>query len=100
MMKVRLSAAAQGDLEECWPHVARDNLQAADRLLDAVEKKLVMLASHPRTGRACDELGPNLHRFPAGSCVVFYRIQPKHIEIVRVLHGARDIEAIFNPPEE
>jgi toxin ParE1/3/4 len=99
-MKWRLSAAAQGDLQDRWFHIAQDNVQAADRLLDSIEKRLVMLAKHPHSGRRCDELGPNLHRFPVGSCVIFYRIQPKHIEIVRILHGARDIEAIFNPSGE
>ena len=99
-MMYRLSAAAQGDLEDRWLHIARDNVEAADRLLDAIEKKLIMLARHPHLGRKCDELAPNLHRLPAASCVIFYRIQMKHIEIVRILQGARDMEAIFNPSEE
>jgi toxin ParE1/3/4 len=99
-MMFRLSAAAQGDLEDRWLHIAQDNPQAADRLLDAIEKKPVMLAKHPHLGRKCDELGPNLHRFPADSCVIFYRIQTRHIETVRILHGARDIETVFKPPEE
>ncbi len=99
-MRWRISPAAQGDLEDCWLYIARDNPEAGDRLLDTIEKKMAMLAKHPHLGRACVELGPNLHRFPAGPCVIFYRIQAGHIEIVRVLHGARDIEAIFNPLEE
>ncbi len=99
-MKFRLSAAAQGDLEDRWLHIARDNPRAADRLLDTIEKKLAVLAKHPHLGRRCDELGPNLHRFPAGSCVIFYPIETKHIEIVRILHSARDIEAILNPSDE
>jgi toxin ParE1/3/4 len=99
-MMFRLSAAAQGDLEDRWLYIAQDNPQAADRLLDAIEKKLVMLAKHPLLGRKCDELGPNLHRLAAGSCVIFYRIQTKRVEIVRILQGARDIEAIFKPSEE
>ncbi len=99
-MMCRLSAAALADLEDCWLYIAQDSVQAADRLLDTIEEKLVMLAKYPHSGRHCHELGPNLHRSPVGSCVIFYRIQAKHIEVVRVLHGARDIEAIFTPSDE
>jgi toxin ParE1/3/4 len=33
--------------------------------------------------------------FPVGNYVIFYRDTSEHIEIVRVLHGARDIENLF-----
>jgi len=93
----RFSHAAQTDLDDCWLYIARDNPQAADRFLDTLEEKLSMLATHPRLGRKCDELGPGLQRFPVAGHVVFYRVRAKRIEIVRVLHGARDIEAVFDP---
>jgi toxin ParE1/3/4 len=96
-MKYRLSTAAQTDLDDCWLYIARDNPQAADRFLDALEEKFSMLATHPGLGRKCDELRPGLQRFPVGTHVIFYRLRTKHIEIVRVLHGARDIEAVFGP---
>jgi plasmid stabilization system protein ParE len=31
-----------------------------------------------------------------GNHIIFYRIEPSHIEIARVLHGARDIEALLH----
>jgi len=99
-MNYRLSPAAQTDLGDVWLYIAQDNPQAADRFLDALEEKLTMLATHPNLGRKCDELGPSLQRFPIGAYVIFYRLQAKHMEIVRVLHGARDIESILNPTEE
>jgi len=46
-------------------------------------------------GRLRDELADGLRSFPVGRYVIFYRPIPKGIEIVRVLHGARDLDAIF-----
>jgi len=46
-------------------------------------------------GRARPELGHGLRSFVVGQYVVFYRPSTKGIEIVRVLHGARDIGATF-----
>jgi toxin ParE1/3/4 len=46
-------------------------------------------------GRSRDDLRPDLRGFVIGNSVIFYRDTPEHIEIVRVLHAARDIENIF-----
>ncbi len=41
------------------------------------------------------ELGEGIRSFPSGNYVIFYRTVEGGIEIMRVLHGARDIEKIF-----
>jgi toxin ParE1/3/4 len=46
-------------------------------------------------GRRRDELAPGLQSFPLGRYVIFYRALPAATEIVRVLHGARDVESIL-----
>jgi toxin ParE1/3/4 len=46
-------------------------------------------------GRAREELLPGIRSFPFERYVVFYRVVKKTVEIVRLLHGARDIENIF-----
>jgi len=48
--------------------------------------------------RCRDELAPGLRSLPVGNYVVFYRGREGGIEVIRVLHGARDIDALFNPP--
>lgn len=44
-------------------------------------------------GRSQGRLRPNLRSHPHGSYVIFYRAVEGGIEVVRVLHGARDIDA-------
>jgi toxin ParE1/3/4 len=74
--------------------LALDNIEAADNLLDNVDSSCQLLAVEPRAGRLRPELVPELRRFPVGRYVVFYRPQDDGIDVVRVLHSARDIESI------
>ena len=95
MKHFRLSSQAQLDLDEIWLFIAEDNIEAADKFHDLLLSKLITLAEQPLIGRLRDELRPNVRGFPVGSYVIFYRDTPEHIEIIRVLHGARDIENTF-----
>ncbi|ADE16404.1 plasmid stabilization system [Nitrosococcus halophilus Nc 4] len=56
------------------------------------------LADFPRIGLSCEELAPGLLSFPVGHYLVFYLETSDGIEVVRVLHGARDIPAILEEP--
>jgi len=46
-------------------------------------------------GKTRDHLSPGLRSFSVASYQTFYRIVPGGIELVRVLHGARDLNALF-----
>ncbi|MGL3214041.1 type II toxin-antitoxin system RelE/ParE family toxin [Bradyrhizobium sp. BR 1433] len=82
---------AETDLEEIWLFIASDNIVAADRLLDRIGNGFQMLAENPQAGRHRPELGRNIRSFPVGNYVLFYEAFPNGVDIVRVLHGARDI---------
>jgi toxin ParE1/3/4 len=57
------------------------------------------LSKDPAIGRPRNELAKDLRSFPVGRYVVFYLPSPHGIEIVRVLHSARDIDMIFDAEE-
>lgn len=83
------------DLGEIWDYIADDSEARADAFIDAIGKTFHALAGQPGMGRICDELLVGLRSFPIGRYVVFYRALPNGVEIIRVLHGARDVDAIF-----
>ncbi len=95
MSRVTKSPAAIDDLLDIWLYIAQDNRAAADVLIDSIDNKCRILAEHPHMGRRRAELGSDLHSFAEGRYVVFYRVRLDGIEIVRVLHGARDIPRFF-----
>lgn len=84
---------ALADLADIWSFIADDSETNADRCLDKLDKTLRLLATQPQMGRARPELMVGLHSFPYARYVVFYRAQPDGIDVVRVLHSARDIAA-------
>ena len=92
---IRRTPTARNDYSAIWDHVAEDNPDAADVLLRALDSALNMLSDHPHAGQRRSDLRPRLRSFPVGRYLVFYRPIRGGIELVRVLHGARDVTAIF-----
>ena len=86
---------AQKDLLEIWQYIAQDNPDAADKILDRIDKKCRALADYPYMGREREDIHLGLYSFPVNNYVIFYRPAGDGIEIVRVLHGARDVSAAF-----
>jgi len=95
MSQYRVSDAARLDLEEIWLFIARDDPRAADRYLRYIVSKFTVLASMPYMGRQRDQLTPGLRSFPVRNYLIFYRPRDNGIEVVRVLHGARDLPPLF-----
>ena len=95
MVRVFKRPEAETDLEDIWWYIAQNNLLDADKFLDRLQEKLVKLAEFPQMGTSRDELRPSLRSFSVGNYLVFYFPLSDGIDIVRVLHGARDWEAIF-----
>jgi toxin ParE1/3/4 len=88
---------AETDILEIWDCIADDSLAAADRWVDQLDEQFRVLATQLMMGRTRDELAPGVRSFPLGRYVVFYVPLDGGIDVVRVLHGARDIDAVFNP---
>jgi toxin ParE1/3/4 len=92
------TARAEEDLIEIWTYVAQDSLGAADRLLDRLDHVCALLADNPRMGPARPELADGMRYFPAGTHLVLYREARDGVEIVRIVHGARDLPSLFRGP--
>ena len=88
----RKSPQAEIDIASIWEYIAQDNLPAADSLINRIEAAFDMLAQRPMIGRARDELRHGLRSFPTGNYIIFYMPVSDGIEVVRVMHGRRDID--------
>jgi toxin ParE1/3/4 len=91
MSKVRLTESAVADLESIWAFVAQDSPTQADRFITKVMAALERLGENPGLGPRRPELGPTVHSFVVGNYLVFYRAVPEGTQILRVLHGARQL---------
>jgi antitoxin ParD1/3/4/toxin ParE1/3/4 len=94
-----LTPLAARDLNEIWDYLASDSIQAADRVLDALEKALHGLAKNPGTGHWREDLADRRHRFfLVYSYLIVYRPETKPMQVIRVLHASRDIQALLDLP--
>ena len=89
---------AADDIAEIWDHIADDSLRAADRWIDQLDEQFALLATQPLMGRARDELAPGLRSFPFGRYVIFYEPIEGSIDVIRLPHSARDVDAQFGDP--
>lgn len=96
MTEVILSDEAKDDLSEIYDYIAADNRAAADRLLDSFEKVFERISSFPEIGRPRSELREKVRSIPDGNFVIFYRPWGESVLVIRILHGARDLEELFS----
>ena len=81
---------AEDDLDEIIDYIAADNPKAALELYKTFLKQFEYLSLFPEVGRLRKEFQPVVRSLPVGNHVIFFR-ESSPLEIIRVLHGARDI---------
>jgi len=92
---------AEEDLTETYLYIGADCPPAAERFLDAVEGTVRFLIENPAAGRrrefrSRDAGGVRswaVNGFPA--YLIFYRVTNGDVEIIRFIHGARDIPSLL-----
>lgn len=100
MKPARVRPLADTDIDRVLVDVRSQNPEAASRLLAALERAFRDLSEHPGAGspRYAHVLPAEglrmwpVTRFPY---LIFYFERADHLDVVRVLHGARDIPAML-----
>ena len=97
-----LTDAAVGDiLEQAAWYEEQSGAKLARRWEQAVTSVLLRVAATPAAGAPCAFKAPDLQgvrrmpvlRFPKH--LVFYRFRNDELIILRIVHGARDLESLF-----
>jgi len=91
MQPILRTRESRRDYDDIWYYIALRDVAAADRLILHFDATLQTLVTAPQIGRKADEFAANLRCFPVGNYLLFYRLIEEGIELIRVLHGARDI---------
>jgi plasmid stabilization system protein ParE len=96
-VQFKLTPRAAQDLEEIWDYIAADSLDAADRVVDKLADTFEQLAKTPGIGHHREDLADKRHRFHlVYSYLIVYRWEPEQLQVIRILHAARDVQAILN----
>ncbi len=98
MTKYLIAPDAARDLDEISAYYAVQNIEAGEKLLNEFEAKCKYLVSFPKIGKSYQTLRVDLRGISFSGYVIFYRVTEDVVEILRVVSGSRDLEALFADP--
>ena len=100
MAEVRRSLQAEEDLEIILEDLNERGQALAERFATAFEEKSQLLAQFPEMGRPRPEIATNLRSTLVHPYVLFYRLEGEVVQIIRILHGKRDLRSIMEAEPE
>jgi toxin ParE1/3/4 len=99
MLPVVRTDQAEADLSQILDFLDQRTPPAAERLAGAIDERCRLLGEFPEMGRTREELAPSLRSVVVEQYVLFYRTTATAVQVVRILHGARDIDTIMKGEE-
>jgi plasmid stabilization system protein ParE len=103
MTDYQLTSKAEGDLFAIWSFIARDNIDAADRVAAAIFDACAFLAAAPLRGHVHKDLTSLPVRWWTvlrySNYVIVYDPAAKPLQILRILHGARNVSGQLKTPQ-
>lgn len=100
MLPVIRTGPAQADLEGILTYLEDHSPPAAERLARLIDERCELLGHVPGMGRPRDDLAPGLRSIVVEKYVVFFRATSDAVQVIRILHGSRDIDAIMKSEEQ
>lgn len=92
-----LSSYALKDLFEIWLYIQADNPEAADRVESELLGKCESLARMPGQGhRRPDYTTAAVLFFPVYSYLIAYRPGTDPVQILAIIHGAREVKKVLH----
>jgi len=91
MVILRRTRQAEIDLLEIWEYIAQENMKAANKVVRGLDARSHELLDNPKLGPARDDIIKGMRHLVMDNYLILYQIIDDGIEIVRYLHGARDL---------
>ena len=72
------------------------NIEAGEKLFRKFYKKFQQLVQFPKLGRSYSHIKPSLRGLPLDGYIIFYRVINETVEILRIVNGRQDLDALFS----
>jgi len=93
-VKVHWTDTARDHLRAIHAYVARNSPRYALRVVDRLTRRSQQIAGFPLSGREVPEFAvPQIREVLEGPFRIMYYIKPDQIDVLAVIHGARQIPA-------
>lgn len=91
-----LRPAAQADIANIWQHGAANwGVDQADRHTDGLFAVFDLIGDFPEMARERVEFTPPVRIHPTGAHLVIYRADGQGVEVIRLLHAAKNLTAFL-----
>lgn len=91
ILSVRFTNAAEEELDAIAEYTATNwGVDKAISYVRSIERRAQWIADNPEIGRKRPEIGRMVRSFPEGVHIIFYRIEPDQIVVLRIAHRASD----------
>lgn len=100
MQYVNTSERAKNDLNRILRYLDGLKPSLADRFSDQLDRMLDLLARQPNLGKSRDDFQIGLRSVVIDRYVLFFRNEKDSIEVVRIIHGSRNIEMAFHETDD
>lgn len=91
---LRWSKAARLDLLDIWAWRGRERSELGDKVIDRIEVAAQRLTRFPYLGPAYPRIAVEARKFSVAGYLIFYRVEPDSIFVVRVVDQRRLLDAI------
>ncbi len=95
MARLKISKDTRDDLDDIWAFYEDRSETNANKVLSGIKEQFKLLEQFPYAGRARDDLATGLRSLSADNHLIFYRVLPNAVAIIRVLNARQNVEAIF-----
>ncbi|OYX50730.1 MAG: hypothetical protein B7Y97_07155 [Sphingomonas sp. 32-66-10] len=90
-LELKFAKRAEDDLQQIWRYSAIEwGVEQADAYITGMRARCMLLCDNPALGPERFYGRRALRRWPAGSHILYYRIEGRRVRVVRILHSAMD----------
>jgi toxin ParE1/3/4 len=99
--QISIHSTAMRDINEYADYISQNSIDAALRFYESVSETTRMIAEHPARWPRYEPADPRAGEIRRRAVIgfdkylIFYRIGDDAVEILRVMHGSRDIHSIL-----
>jgi toxin ParE1/3/4 len=96
-VEIEIKDAARMDLREIAIYIARDNPDRSESFVEELLVRIETIGERPLSFPERNDWGEGIRRALHGRYLILFRVRDDRVEILRILHGARDIDSLLEP---
>ena len=96
-MRFEVRQTARNDLSDIAAYISRDNPERSVSFVEELVERIETIFERPLSFPARSEFGSGVRSAVHGRYLILFRVSESLVEVLRVLHGARDIDNLLEP---